>query len=72
MINTWMDGLLCEKNLLSAPKNRPIRRLNGVSLAELFRYMYTIVTQVNMVSYDVWILKEEFQKTNFIQILQLT
>ena len=58
-------------NPFSAPINRSIRRLNGASLAELFRY--TIVTQVNGVSYDGWILKdEEFEETNRVTILQLT
>ena len=34
---------------------------------------YTIVTQVNGVSYGGWIPKEEeFEKTNFVKILQLT
>ena len=51
--------------------NRSVRRLNGASLAELFHY--TIITQVNRVSYGGWIPKEEkFEKTNFVKILQLT
>ena len=59
--------------LLSAPINRSIRCLNGASLAELFWYTGTIVTSVNGVSYGGWIPKEEeFEKTNFIRILQLT
>ena len=55
-----------EKNsTLSAQINRSIRRLNGANSAELFRY--TIVTQVNGVSYGGWIPKEEeFEKTNFV------
>ena len=70
MINTW-NCLVCEKNPLSAPINRSIRCLYSASLAELFRY--TIVTQVNGVSYGGWILKEEeFEETNFVKILQLT
>ena len=59
------NRLICENNPLSVPINRSIRRLNGVSLAELFRY--TIVTQVNGMSYGAWILKEEeFEETNFV------
>ena len=55
---------------ISAPINRSIRRLYSASLAELF--MYTIVTQVNGVSYVGWIVKEEEFETNFVKILQLT
>ena len=72
--NMWSilgNWLVCEKNPLFSPIDRSIRRLNGASLAEFFRY--TIVTQVNGVSYGGWILKEEeFEKTNFVKILQLT
>ena len=70
-----VDQAFCEsytcktKNPLSAMINRSIRRLNGGSSAELFRY--TIVTQVYGVSYGGWIPKEEFEKTNFVKILQL-
>ena len=54
---------------ISAPINRSIRRLYSASSAELF--MYTIVTQVNGVSYFGWIIKEEeFDETNFVKILQ--
>ena len=57
--------------LISANINRSIRRLYSASLAELF--MYTMVTQVNGVSYVDWIIKEEeFEDTNFVKILQLT
>ena len=53
------------------PLNRSIRRLYSASSAELFRY--TIVTQVNGVSYGGWILREEeFEETNFVKILQLS
>ena len=56
---------------ISAPINRSIRRLYSASSAELF--MYTMVTQVNGVSYVGWIVKEEeFKDTNFVKILQLT
>ena len=56
---------------MSAPINRSIRRLYSASSAELF--MYTIVTQVNRVSYVGGIVKEEeFEDTNFVKILQLT
>ena len=70
MINTWkLIGL--RKEPLSAPINRSIRCLYSASSAELFRY--TIVTQVNGVSYGGWILKEEeFEETDFVKILQLT
>ena len=62
---------MCEKNPLSVPINRSIRRLNGESSAELFQY--TFVTQVNRVSYGGWTPKEEeLEKTNFDKILQLT
>ena len=67
MINTWkLIGLL------SALINRSIRHLNnGAISAEHFRY--TIVTQVNRVSYSGWILKEEeYKETDFVKILQLT
>ena len=58
-------------SLISAPINRSIRRLYSASSAELF--MYTMVTQVNGVSYVGWIVKEkEFEDTNFVKILQLT
>ena len=68
MINSW-KLIGCEKNPHSAQINRSIRCLNGVSLAEHFRY--TIVTPVNGVSYGGWILKEEeLEKTNFVKILQ--
>ena len=57
--------------VLSEPISRSTRGLNGAGLAELFRY--TIVTQVNGVSYGGWILKEEeFGETSFFKILQLT
>ena len=56
---------------ISAPINRSIRRLYSANSAELL--MYTMVTQVNGVSYDGWIVKEEeFKDTNFVKILQLT
>ena len=56
---------------MSAPINRSSRRLYSASSAELF--MYTVVTQVNRVSYVGWIVKEEeFEETNFVKILQLT
>ena len=64
MINTWklIDPLSVP---ISAPINRSIRRLYCASSAELF--MYTIVTQVNGVSYVGWIIKEEeFEETNFV------
>ena len=65
----------CEKNPLSAPINRSIRCLNGVSSGELgvssgelFGY-----THVNGVSYGGWFIKEEeFEETNCVKILQLT
>ena len=64
-------------NPLSAPISAPhwhfdlIGRLYSASSAELF--MYTIVTQVNGVSYVGWIVKEEeFEESNFVKILQLT
>ena len=73
LYNTWSilgNWLVCEKNPLSAAINRPIRRLNGASSAELFQY--TIVTQVNGVSFGGWVPKEEeFEKTNFGMIMQL-
>ena len=70
MITTWkLIGLWKESTFRA--DNRSIRRLNGESLAELFRY--TIVTQVNRVSYGDWFPKEEeFEKTNFVKTLQLT
>ena len=70
--NTWkLIGLRKESTFCSALINRSIRRLNGASSTELFRY--TIVTQVYAVSYGGWILKEEeFEETNFVKILQLT
>ena len=50
---------------ISAPINRSIRRLYSASSAELT--MYTIVTQVNGVSYVGWIVKEEeFEDTKFV------
>ena len=56
---------------ISAPINRSIRRLYSADSAELL--MYTMVTQVNGVSYVGWIVKEEeFKDTNFVKILQLT
>ena len=56
---------------ISAPINRSIRCLYRASSAEIF--MYTIVTQVNGVSYVGLIVKEEeFEETNFVKILQLT
>ena len=56
---------------ISAPIYRSIRRLYSASSAELV--MYTIVTQVNGVSYVGWIVKEEeFEDKNFVKILQLT
>ena len=56
---------------ICAPINRSIRRLYSASSAELF--MYTIVTQVNGVSYVGWTVKEEqFEETNFVKILQWT
>ena len=72
MINTW-KLIGCEINPLSAPIsapiNRSIRRLYSASSAELF--MYTIVPQVNGMSYVGWIIKEEeFEETNFVKILQ--
>ena len=56
---------------ISAPINKSIRRLYSASSAELL--MYTMVTQVNGVSYVGWIVKEEeFEDTNFVKILQFT
>ena len=70
MINTWkLIGLWKEST--STPINRSNWRLNGASLAELFQY--TVVTPIIGVSYGGWIPKEEeFEKTNFVKILQLT
>ena len=63
----FSKGLNSSKN---APINRSIRRLNGACSAELFRY--TIVTQVNGVSYGSWtLIEDEFEETNFVKILQL-
>ena len=74
LYNTWSilgNWLVCGKNPLSVPINRSIRRLNGASSTELFRY--TIVTQVYGVSYGGWVqTEEEFKKTSFGTILQLT
>ena len=70
MINNWKLTDLWKESAFCANK-RTIRRLNGASLAELFRY--TIVTQVKEVSYGGWTPEEEeFEKTNFVKILQLT
>ena len=52
---------------ISSPINRSIRRLYCAYSAELF--VYTMVTQVNGVSYVGWVVKEE--DTNFVKILQL-
>ena len=61
--NSKLIGLWKKKNPLSVHINRSIRCLNGASLAELFGY--TVVTWVNGVSYDGWILKEEeFEEKN--------
>ena len=65
-----MNPLSAELALYKRPIDL-IGRLYSGSSAELF--MYTIVTQVNGVSYVGWIVKEEeFEESNFVKILQLT